>query len=179
MLHSWNGKSFLEPFYSADVALDASSGAWFDGGPGIGGYCYHRNKYFACGVPSDLADWPICDLELVAYLLAVRLWGQHWHSYTVCFLTDNESCRFLLESGRSRDPRRLQIVRLLVEEQFVGNFRMQSARITTENNLVADALSRLGQPGKREVFSSFCEGYGVVPFRLETSAQLFLSLIHI
>ena len=173
MLRSWNGRSFLEAFNSANVALDASSGAWLDGGPGIGGYCYHRNEYFACGVPSELADWPICDLELIAYLLATRLWHQHWHSHSVSFLTDNESCRYLLESGRSRDPRRLQIVRLLVEEQFTGNFRLQTARITTEDNLVADALSRLGQPGKPEVFTNYCKGYGVVPTRLEIPPEFF------
>ena len=169
----WNGKSFLEPFYAADVSLDASSDGWTDAGPGIGGFCFVRNEFFACGVPTAIRDWPICDLELLAFLLAARLWGQHWHSHSVSFLTDNEACRYFMDNGRSRDPRRLQIARLLVEEQFVGNYRLESARITTQQNVVADALSRLGQPDKWQLFSDTCSSYGVTPSRVTVSEELF------
>ena len=65
------------------------------------------------------------------------------------------------------------MARLIVEEQFRGNYRLESARITTQQNLVADCLSRLGQPGKWLEFSAACENANVSPTRVELPPEAF------
>ena len=45
-ISAWNGRSFLLPVNTADVAIDASSSGWTDGGPGLGGFCFANNQYF-------------------------------------------------------------------------------------------------------------------------------------
>ena len=170
---TWNGKSFLEPRHAADLALDASSNGWERGQPGIGAFCYFNNEYFATGVPDALLDWPIADLELVAYLLAIRAWKHLWSGMEISFLTDNEATRHLLQHGRTRIPRRLAIARAVVAEQVQGNFRISSDRISTSDNIMADALSRLAQPGKADEFKQACANANVVPVRVAVQPEWF------
>ena len=170
---TWNGRSFLEPLHAADLALDASSNGWDQGQPGIGAFSYFNNEYFATGVPDDLLDWPIADLELVAYLLAIRAWKHLWSGMEVSFLTDNEATRFLMQLGRTRSTRRLAIARAVVAEQVQGNFRISSDRISTTDNVLADALSRLAQPGKADEFKQTCARSNVVPVRVPVQPEWF------
>lgn len=173
MVSPWNGRSFLVPILSADVALDASSNGWEGGLPGIGAFCHANNQFLATSVPPAMHTWPIADLELLAHLLAVRAWGHLWRSHNVNILTDNESCRWLLQNGRSRDSRRLALARALVSEQFLGSFRIVSARISTSDNVLADPLSRLGQPGKWDEFREVCDSFGAVPVRVQVQSHWF------
>ena len=170
---TWNGKSFLEPRHAADLALDASSNGWSGNKPGIGAYSYFNNEYIATGVPDDLLDWPISDLELVAYLLAIRAWKHLWSGMEISFLTDNEATRHLLQHGRTRIPRRLAIARAVVAEQVQGNFRISSDRISTTDNVMADSLSRLAQPGKLDEFNRACVNSNVVPVRVPVQPEWF------
>ena len=173
MVSPWNGRSFLVPVHSADISLDASSDGWLDGGPGIGGYNFVTHQFFATGVPPHMSAWYIGNLELFAYIIALSLWGNQWRGYSVHCLTDNEGVRFLLQNGRTRDPLRLKMARKIVGLQFRGGYRIESARITTEQNVVADALSRLGNADMWPRFSSICNTNGVVPCRVTVPAELF------
>ena len=173
MVRGWNGRSFLEARHTGDVATDASSHNWYDGGPGLGAFSYVNNQYFATGVPAKFKNWNICDLELLVILIAVRVWGPGWAGYEVDLLTDNESCRHLLLGGKSRDSGRLAMARLIVGEQFRGGFRVSPSRITTEKNTLADALSRLGDNGKWELFHQTVAGYGAVPTRINLNPSVF------
>ena len=170
---AWNGRSFLLPCHTADVAIDASSHGWLDGGPGLGGYCFATNQYFATGVPAPLSSWHIGDLELLAHVVALRVWGSGWSGHVVNILTDNEGCRHLLGNGRTRDPRRLQLARIIVGLQFSGNFRIESARISTDQNTLADALSRLGDGGMWPRFLAACSASNVVPHRVAVPEDVF------
>ena len=172
-VHLWNGRSFLVPRFTADVALDASSNGWHDGGPGIGGFCFANNEFFSTGVPPALAEWHIGDLELFAHIIALRVWGHGWGGTSVNVLTDNEGCRFLLLNGRTRDPLRLKMARCIVGLQFSGNYRIESARISTSQNVLADALSRAGDPTMLERFTSVCRSSNVRPVRVEIPPDVF------
>ena len=174
---AWNGRSFLLPRFSADVAIDASSTGWTDGGPGLGGFCFANNEFFATGVPAQCADWPIGDLELLAHVVALSVWGDGWAGHVVSILTDNEGCRWLLENGRTRDPRRLHMARLLVGMQFSLDFRVESARITTDQNTLADSLSRLGHGGMWGRFMEECSVNGVLPCRVSVPPETFASVL--
>ena len=173
MLLPWNGRCILDPHLTAALSLDASSNGWSDDGPGIGCYLFATSQYIATGVPEAMREWTIADLELFAHLLAFRAWGRNWASHQLNVLTDNEATRFLLQNGRSRDSRRLAIARELVDLQFKGDFRFHSSRISTTDNLVADSLSRIGQPGKWQSFLDFCTLHGVAPARTQVRAEWF------
>ena len=159
--------------YSADLSLDASSNGWTDGGPGLGGYCFATHEFFATGVPSSMASWNISDLELLACLVALRLWGKGWSRCSVNLLTDNESVRHLIGNGRTRSPLRLKMARSIVGLQFSGEFRIVPARISTGQNVLADALSRLGEDGMWHRFSSVCSRNDVSPRRILMPASTF------
>ena len=91
----------------------------------------------------------------------------------VNLLTDNESVRYLLTAGKSRDPLRLSMARLIVGEQFRGEFRIIPARITTEQNTLADALSRLGEEGKWDLFSATVGESGAAPTQVFVREEFF------
>ena len=173
MVSPWNGRSFLVPVHSADISMDASSDGWLDSGPGIGGYNFVNHQFFATGVPPHMSGWYIGNLELFAYIIALSLWGDQWRGHTVHCLTDNEGVRFLLQNGRTRDPLRLKMARKIVGLQFQGGYRIESARISTDQNVIADALSRLGSADMWHRFSSVCSNNGVVPCRVAVPAELF------
>ena len=174
MLRRWNGRSFLQPVLSGDVALDASSGAWFGGGPGVGAYSFISNEFFCTGVPLAMSSWPISDLELLGHVLCCRVWGHKWAGASVSILTDNESCRHLLEKGRSRNPRRLAMARILVQCQFHQNFRVRSDRISTSQNILADRLSRMAQPNAwAEFLEEVSKSSGATPVRISVPDSAF------
>ena len=174
MVGPWNGRSFLVPIQSADVSLDASSDGWLDGGPGIGGYNFVNHQFFATGVPPFMSEWYIGNLELFAVIIAMSIWGKDWGGHSVHLLTDNEGVRFLLQNGRSRDTLRLHMARAIVGRQFRGNYRIETSRISTEQNTIADALSRLGSPAMWPRFTEICRNNDVVPRRIAVPAEIFL-----
>ncbi len=85
----------------------------------------------------------------------------------------HEGCHHLLLGGKTRDSGRLAMARLIVGEQFRGGFRVTPTRISTEQNILADALSRLGDEGKWDLFHQTVSGYGVVPSRIDLSPTVF------
>jgi hypothetical protein len=173
-LAGWNGRSFLEFEHGGDVALDASSNGWHGGTPGIGGYNFTNNQFFATGVPTSMQHWDICDLELLAHLIAGWVWGSSWYGRQVSGLTDNEATRFFLTSGKSRSPSRLQMGRVFSSMQFKWNFRWHSARISTTQNKLADFLSRAGDPEYVGAFWRISRQHGVSPTEVPVTPSMFV-----
>jgi hypothetical protein len=173
MVRNWNGKSFLEFHHTGDVSLDASSRGWYNNRPGIGAYNFSNNEFFSTGVPEELWEWDICDLELVAHVLACNTWASLWHGKKVSMLTDNEACRFFMQHGRSKCPKRLKMGRYITGLQFREDFRVFTARITTDQNTLSDCLSREGEPGKLESFFKECHQNNVSPTRRQIDPGVF------
>ena len=69
MVTPWNGRSFLQPLYTCDVALDASSCSGEDGGPGLGCFNYTTGQFISTTVPGWMRQWNIADLELVCHVV--------------------------------------------------------------------------------------------------------------
>ena len=174
MVTVWNGVSFIEPRLTCDVSVDASSNGWEGGTPGLGCFFHATGEFIATGVPPGMREWRICDLELFCYVLCIRAWSHQWRGCTINILTDNEPTRMLLEGGRSRDRLRLAMAREIVGHQFVGDFRLHSTRIATRDNLCADSLSRLAEPGQWARFQSFVATHGVTPSRCQVQPQWFI-----
>jgi hypothetical protein len=173
MVKDWNGKSFLEFFHTGDLSLDASKQGWYKSKPGIGAFNFATNEFFSVGVPVEMEDWDICDLELAAHILACHTWASAWHGRKVSMLTDNEACQFFMLHGWSHSPWRLSMGHTITGLQFKSDFRIFSARISTTQNILSDALSHEGEPGKLELFFSECFKHSVSPVRLQVSPEAF------
>ena len=136
--------------------------------------CHTSHVVVATGVPPGMQNWRICDLELFCYIIIIKAWGHLWRGCSINVLTDNEPTRMLLEGGRSRDRLRLAMAREIVGHQFVNDFRIHSTRIATGDNLCADSLSRLAEPGQWKRFQDFVAAHGVTPTRCEVRPHWFV-----
>ena len=168
-----NGISFLVPVSTVHVSLDASSNGWHKGQPGLGGYNHATDQYFSCTTPPDLSHLAIADLELLAHIVALHLWGSHWRKFQVTVHTDNQACWWLLTKGRSREDIRLRMSRWLAMQQIKNQFRMLSAWIPTSENNLADALSRVGDHKQQTKFDDHCNSLGGRPTRCHVRNEFF------
>ena len=168
-----NGVSFLVPDAELHVSLDASSNAWHEGKPGLGGFNHASNQYFSCTVPDEMADWCIANLELLAHVVAFHLWAAEWKNSVVMVHTDNQACYWLLTKGRSRDDLRLRMSRWLAMQQITKEFRSQSAWIPTSENTLADSLSRYGEQEHRDNFDAYRKAAAKTPIRCHVVPEHF------
>ena len=158
-----NGVSFLVPEATIHISLDASTDGWYQGKPGLGAYNHSTHEYFSEPAPEHLEELGIADLELLAHVAAVHLWGPAWHGHEVAIHTDNQATYYLLRNGRSRDDRRLRMSRSIATQGIQHQFRIISEWIPTTENTLADALSRVGDPAQRRKFQQHCDELGGTP----------------
>lgn len=81
-----------------------------------------------------------------AYSAAVR-WGHLWKDSVVVMVTDSTTVRGALNTGRSRCPEIMYFVRRLFWLACKHNFEFSAVYIRSGDNVVCDALSRLGEAG--------------------------------
>ena len=155
------------------ISLDAASDGWEGSNPGIGGYNHETNEVFTTVVLPALRAWHISDLEIVAVLVAARIWSPLWRGRAISGLTDNESVRFLLTNGRTRSHLRLQMARTFSSLQLKHEFRWWTARVSTSENMLVDMASRWFQPGMQRRFMAHCATFGVTPSCLPVPVEYF------
>ena len=149
-IQNWNGISFLRfTQYHNKITLDASTNGYWNSRPGIGGFNFIRNEYFRCTVPDTYTLLRIEDLELVAHLLAARVWAWSWNGLKIHGKTE-----YLLKHGKSRSPHRLSMSRLFCEMQQHFRFLWFPDGIRSKNNILADCLSRWSVVERRNTFYS-------------------------
>ena len=174
-LSQWNGVSFLEfQDFQNKVALDASTDGALGGGPGLGGFNFMCNEWFKCEVPAEFSNWHIADLELLAHLVAIRLWGSSWAGLKIYGLTDSEPCELLLRHGRSRVNLRLAIARTISSLEHRLNFQWVSSGIRSSNNVLPDCASRWRDPERRDTFFQTCRELDICPLERYIPSEYFL-----
>jgi hypothetical protein len=174
-LSEWNGVSYLifnDESYT--VTLDASSDGAPGGGPGIGGFNWHTNQWFKCSPPPHMLGWHISDYELVAHIIACRLWGPTWSGKKIWGRTDSEPCELLLRHGRSRINRRLAMARAVSSMEHRLDFLWVSAPIRSKENVLADCASRWRDPERRQTFWRTCADLHIVPTELAITPDHFV-----
>ena len=169
-----NGVSFLVHMSTALITLDASTHGWAGRKPGIGAYHYGLNEYISVCPPSHLQDLHINDLELLAHVLVVRVWGARMQKQHITIKTDNESCYFLLSRGRSSFDNRLRMARIVSLDQIANDYRAESAWISTSDNWLADALTRSGSGEHRRIFDDFVAKLGVKPRQRQITPEMYM-----
>ena len=85
----------------------------------------------------------IASLELVPNVVAAHIWGCAWFRLRVQFLCDNIAVVSVLNSGTSKSPDVMHLLRLPTLEACRHNFVFSAAYTPGRDNSAADALSRL------------------------------------
>ena len=94
-------------------------------------------------------------LELLAIVVAVKIWGFHFKGKKILIFCDNEASVQVINSGSSRDSFMQNCLRELCYIQAVFQFDIRAKHIFGNDNRVADYLSRWHSNHKfKELFES-------------------------
>lgn len=152
--HVFNGRSAISnPPYAEVMVSDSSmkgfgvylgadwiAGTWPDIPPlTIKTSCHHIGS-----APTTEIDYDnINILELWPILLGLHRWYRRFRGTTVCLLTDNTQVLGMLKKGSSVNMTCMDWVREIFWVCFINNIQLQPEYISTIDNTLADALSRL------------------------------------
>lgn len=176
-MQEFNGVSFIpaEIWSEPDVTFSTDSCL-----SGCGGM--YKNEYFHANFPNNIRQQsrPIHQLEMLAVLIGVRLWGKYCKGGKVQIFCDNESCVRVLNSSRTRDPFLSSCLREIWLEVSQYGFELRAVHLPGEENRVADWLSRWEVDERyRNSFFNFigdkqdqCIELEVVPSMFEFSSEL-------
>ena len=73
----------------------------------------YNRKWFQLQWPPEWLSIDIAVKELLAIVLAAATWGHHWRGLLVLFVSDNSSAVYNINSGTSKHPHMMQLVRAL------------------------------------------------------------------
>ena len=152
-LAQWNGRSFFLDSWvtsSPDLQLytDAASTIGFGG--------FFNGKWFQGRWPRHLLinktkgisiEWQ----ELFPIVLACALWYPQFSGKRLQFWCDNQSVVAIINSGHSKAPRVMDLVRFLVLISMKHNFLVRARHVPGVHNEIADALSRFQVQRFREL----------------------------
>ena len=137
-LPSWNGVKMIMPStIDHHVFTDASDLA-------ISGYW--EGKWFVqefVNGHEDMLDMCINWRELCAVVTAAATYGAQWRGAQVLFHCDNVCVVQILNSGSCKNAAMMELIRKLFFISATYEFELRSIYISTSDNIIADALSRL------------------------------------
>ena len=81
--------------------------------------------------------------ELWPVVVAIHRWGVRWRNCSLLFVTDNTQVQGWVNKGCSSNPYAMAWLRELFWVAAFYNVTVRSSRISSEDNILADALSRL------------------------------------
>ena len=143
-LANWNGRSFFlesSPTPTADLEL------YTDAAGSIGFGDYLQGKWFQGYLSPHMRlnreqgisiEWQ----ELLPIIIACSIWHPFLARKRLRFWCDNESVVSIINSGHSKVPRIMELVRKLVLLSMQHNFLVRARHVPGVSNEVADALSR-------------------------------------
>ena len=143
-LSKWNGRSFFlestpTPAHNLALYTDAA------GSIGFGGY--FQGKRFQGRWPPNMQlnqqqgisiEWQ----ELFPIVVACAIWHPLLAGKRLQLWCDNLSVVFIINSGHSKTPRIMDLVRRLVLLSMQHNFVVRARHVPGVSNAIADALSR-------------------------------------
>ena len=141
-LDSWNGVSLLHPARLVhpvhEIYTDAS------GSFGCGAVWAQR--WFQFEWPQEFVEVPIASKVFLPIVMACVVWGCAWQGKVVHVHTDNEAAVAVVNSGYSKDPQIMHLVRCLSFVLAAWDISLYSHHIAGVLNTVADAVSRNNIP---------------------------------
>lgn len=143
-LAGWNGRSF---FLDSTVTPSPDMNLYTDASGTIGFGGYFNGKWFQGKWPPHMQlnkdrgisiEWQ----ELFPIVVACAIWFPYFSGKRIQFWCDNESVVAILNSGRSKAPRVMDLLRFLVLISMKHNFYVRARHVPGVSNEIADALSR-------------------------------------
>ena len=155
-LESFNGVAFIpSPIWSEpDVTIATDSCL-----DGCGGIC--SNQYFHTKFPESVLDQshPIHNLEFLALLVGVRIWGYLFKGQKIRVFCDNKPVVDVINSSKTKDPFMATCLRELWLVVSQNEFELQAVHLPGDDNRVADWLSRWHLGKKyQDCFNNFVSG---------------------
>ena len=138
---------------NSDASL-AGFGAWCEDDWFFGSWSSHSNSVLS--VHNHVEPPPVCPMvntnintmKLWPVLLGLRRWGPSNRGTTIEVVTDNSQVMFMVNTGRSHNKRCMGWLREIFSSCFVYNIDIYASYVRSENNMLDDALSRLGDQSK-------------------------------
>ena len=143
-LTGWNGRSF---FLDSTVTRSPDMDLYTDASGTIGFGGYFKGKWFQGRWPTHMQlnkergitiEWQ----EPFPIVVACAIWFPHFSGKRIQFWWDNESVVAILNSGRSKVSRIMDLLRFLVLLSMRHNFFVRVAMFWGVSNENADALSQ-------------------------------------
>lgn len=138
-LRQYNGVSimFLENWSIPDEFLSCDS--CLDGFGAICGKQFFHSK-FPLSITNDHLH--INCLELLVVIIAVKIWAKKFKGKRLMIICDNEASVTVINSGSTKDKYMQKCLRELCFISAVHEFEVRAKHISTEENRLADYLSR-------------------------------------
>lgn len=143
-LDGWNGRSFfldttVTPSPDIELFTDAAStvgfGGYFDGRWFQGRWPPHMQLNREQGIS---IEWQ----ELFPIVIACAIWHPLFAGKRLQFWCDNETVVTIINSGHSKAPRIMDLLRTLTLLSMKHNFFVRARHVPGVSNDIADALSR-------------------------------------
>ena len=142
-LSEWNGVGMMVAAGRATpqaVLTSDASGNW-----GCGAFS-SAGEWFQCPWPSVWAEVHITVKELLPIVMACAMWGQQWQGKTILCRSDNAAVVAIINSGRSKDPLAMHLMRSLFFLAAKHSIVFRAEHLPGHLNGAADALSRDNLP---------------------------------
>ena len=147
-----NGISLMwlhkEPEVDTIIATDACQ-------VGYGGTC--GDQYFRGRFPKEPAQGNIAYLELLAVMVALKVWGADLRGKYFWIHVDNEAVASVLNSGGSREENLQNSLREIALLAAQNQFVIKAKHIPGVSNRIPDWLSRWHEPEARKQFRTMAK----------------------
>ena len=110
-------------------------------GPG-GCAAFSGSEWFQFEWSSSTAAYQITVKELLPIVMAMAIWGPQWHNKSILSRCDNEAVVCILNTGTSKDPTVMGLMRCLHFITAKFNILLSAVHLAGKANGLADALSR-------------------------------------
>ena len=141
-LDSWNGVSLLRPAR----LMHPDHNIYTDTSGSVGCGAVWAQQWFQFEWPQEYAIVPKAPKEFLPIMMACVVWGHAWQGRVVHVHTDNEAVVAVVNSGYSKDPQIMHLVRRLFFVLATWDISLYSHHIAGVLNTVADAISRNNIP---------------------------------
>ena len=121
-----------------------------------GGGAWHGKEYWSMELPLHLQDprIPIHTKEFWVCIVSAKLWGDTWTGRCIVIYCDNDSVCDSIQKRKPRDPTLLSLLREFLYVAVTKKFFPIVRKIGTQENKVADFISRRFDPlAAKKVFS--------------------------
>ena len=135
---SWNGVSIIKNPPSSHPNHEM----WSDASGSWGAGAFWESEWLQFPWPDALKHQQIAIKELIPIVLACALWGKRWKGATVRANCDNDAVVAVINSGYSKEPFLVHLLRTIFFLSAKFDFSLVAAHIPGHLNVLANAISR-------------------------------------